>query len=87
MRTIVDLTPQQKAALDAHAQRAGISCAEAIRRAVDCYLSTLATTEVPVDDADDPAFGIWRNRRLDSLTLEDTLRDEWQARSSAVEQP
>lgn len=71
MRTIIELPKEQLTHLDAHCRRAGISRAEAIRRAVAAMLDGQA----PVDA--DRAFGLWadRSRELDGLVH--ALRDEW----------
>ena len=72
MRTIIDLPEDQVQKLDRARERSGISRAEAIRRAVDQYLS------VQLPDAEDEAFGIWRDRGIDSLEYERKLREEWE---------
>jgi hypothetical protein len=69
MRTIVDLTDEQIAALAAHCEREGISRAEAVRQAVDLYLADHGVGEI-----DDDAFGSWRGRVSDALAYEDEMR-------------
>lgn len=71
MRTIIDLPDEQLEALDALCLRDGISRAEAVRRAVAGHLARERAPDVRA------AFGIWRDRPVDSLTLVATLRDEW----------
>jgi len=72
MRTIVDLPEDQIRELDRARDSAGISRAEAIRRAVAQYLSS----NLPGDEEE--AFGIWKNRGIDSLEYERKLREEWE---------
>ncbi|MCB9768177.1 MAG: CopG family transcriptional regulator [Candidatus Omnitrophica bacterium] len=72
MRTIVDLPEDQIEKLDQARQTSGISRAEAIRRAVEQYLSV----HLPGDR--DEAFGIWKNRGVGSPDYERKLREEWE---------
>jgi len=72
MRTIVDLPEDQIVKLDRARELSGISRAEAIRRAVEQYLS------VQLPDSEDEAFGIWKDRGVDSLEYERKLREEWE---------
>lgn len=74
MRTIVDIPAASLRALAKICKRSKISRAEAVRRAIDQYLSI--HHEVPSDDA----FGIWRERGVDALEYEHDLRDEWARR-------
>ena len=71
MRTIVDLPEEQIRALAVVCRREKISRAEAVRRAVAEYASRHVTS-----DAED-AFGLWRGRRIDGLSYESRLREEW----------
>lgn len=71
MRTIIDLPPAQLDALDAWCERDGISRAEAIRRAVAAAIG--AQTAV----ARESAYGIWRNRGIDGLAWQESMRAEW----------
>ena len=48
-----------------------MSRTEAVRRAVAAYLDAKQLTER------DELFGLWRDRELDGLAYERTLRDEW----------
>jgi hypothetical protein len=74
MRTIIDVPDTQLEALDALCRREGISRAEAIRRAI-----ALQLREAHVGDAA-RAFGLWRDRGIDGLEYERSLRDEWDGR-------
>jgi hypothetical protein len=71
MRTIVDLPLEQVAVLGKYCQSAGISRAEAVRRALAQFL------EVQVDDNRGKAFGAWKKTKRDSTTVVRTLREEW----------
>lgn len=72
MRTIVDLPLDQIEKLDKVRQSVGISRAEAVRRAVEQYLSH----QLPADESE--AFGIWKGRGIDSLEYQKKLREEWE---------
>lgn len=69
MRIIIELPQEQIDALDRlrgkKRSRAGL-----IREAVTLYLA-----QYPVGL---PAFGIWRDRQIDSPAYEEALRSEWQ---------
>jgi hypothetical protein len=71
MRTIIDLPPAQLDELAGWCAREGVSRAEAIRRAVAAYLSAARVAVAPT------AFGLWRDRAVDGLAYEQTLRQEW----------
>ena len=73
MRTIIDLPPAQLDALDAWCARDGISRAEAIRRAVAAAVGSQAAV------ARDSAYGMWRDRRIDGLAWQESMRAEWDA--------
>ncbi len=71
MRTIIDLPEQQGAALSEFCESAGISRAEAVRRALAKMLA----------DADDvrrqEAFGAWKDHPIDPVEHVSRLREEW----------
>ena len=71
VRTIIDLPDEQIASLAEVCRLEGLSRTEAVRRAVAAYLDTKQLTER------DELFGIWRDRELDGIAYELTLRDEW----------
>ena len=73
MRTIIDLTEGQVAALARLCAEQGISRAEAVRRAVDRL-----TSEVPAPK--DVGFGVWQHTRIHARRHLDRLRGEWGAR-------
>lgn len=72
MRTIIDLPQEQIDALD-RLRGNERSRAAVIREAVALYLEQRTSNL-----ADLPAFGIWRDRQIDSLAYEEALRSEWQ---------
>lgn len=76
MRTIIELPPAQLDALDALCRRAGISRAEAIRRAVAAMVAGATTAGRAA------AYGLWRNRGINGLTYERRLRAEWEGGSA-----
>lgn len=77
MRTIIDLPPEQIKALDGYGKRQGISRAEAVRRAVACFLPPKLGKRL--DFRKDPAFGSSRAiRKEDSVELVRRLREEWE---------
>lgn len=65
------MSPEQVAALAEVCNRAGISRAEAIRRAVDRFLRHLGAGQ---SDQQQDVFGSWRGRVGDALAYEDELR-------------
>lgn len=72
MRTIVDLPDEQIDGLSRLCEREQISRAEAIRQAVQKYLSE--QEEAPPLES---FFGIWKDRDFDALEYEDKIRAEW----------
>lgn len=71
MRTLIDLVDTQVEALDLAAKQEKRSRASLIREAVDDYLAKRRATSA------DDAFGIWRDRNIDGLAYQRSLRDEW----------
>jgi hypothetical protein len=71
VRTIIELPEAQVEALDALCRREGISRAEAIRRAVAAHLGRERGR------GSDPAFGLWKARRVDGLDYQRRARREW----------
>ncbi|MEI6805454.1 MAG: hypothetical protein WCK49_02980 [Myxococcaceae bacterium] len=79
MRTIVDLREEQILELSEICARIKISRAEAIRKAIDWF----AKSVLPQVSGQE-AFGIWKDRRLDSLEYIDQLRNEWDSYESSL---
>ena len=69
MRAIVDLPDDQVQGLAELCRREGLSRAEAVRRAIAEYLRA----QQPGDEL----FGLWRDRKIESLEYERRLRREW----------
>lgn len=77
MRTIVDLTEKQIAALDSYRKREGISRAEAVRRAVAAFVPQAGKKKI--DFKAHPAFGSSKRfRKEDSVVTVRRLREEWE---------
>lgn len=76
MRTIVDIPQEQIKALDGYRKKEGISRAEAVRRAVACFLPPKHRRQI--DFLKHPAFGSSRAfRKEDSVDKVRRLREEW----------
>ncbi len=76
MRTIVDLPEEQIQALDTYRKKAGVSRAEAVRRAVASFLP--AKPQRRFDFSNNPAFGSSKSfRKADSVEVVRRLREEW----------
>ncbi|KKB96643.1 hypothetical protein SZ25_00258 [Candidatus Arcanobacter lacustris] len=71
MRTIVDITEEQIQNLAYLCGAQNISRAEIIRRAIAFYLKEKMPKENNV------AFGIWKNKAIDSMSYQENLRNEW----------
>lgn len=78
MRTIIDLRDDQLAGLSELCRREGISRAEAVRRGVELLLAQRATKEQEFERAMSAAFGIWKDRGIDSVEYQRQLRAEWE---------
>ena len=72
MRTIVDLTDAQIKVLAQLGDKRNVSRAALIRAAVDEYLERHAAQTWQ------EAFGLWAERKVDGLSYQQTLRDEWE---------
>ncbi len=71
MRTLVDLTDRQVAALDALSKSEERSRAALIRQAIDDYLTKRRSKQ------ERDAFGLWGERKVDGLTYQEKVRSEW----------
>ena len=78
MRTIIELTDEQVAALKAICAREGISRAEAVRRAVDQYVDKAEGDREAARRAMDSAFGAWAKKGIDTDTYLDEIGSEWE---------
>lgn len=70
MRTIVDIPDETLPRLDQWAKKQDMSRAAVIREAIALYLEKKPESE-------DAAFGLWKERKLDGLDVQKSLRDEW----------
>ncbi|MCM2404100.1 ribbon-helix-helix domain-containing protein [Rhizobium sp. S153] len=71
MRTLVDIDEKALAALDDIARRQRVSRASLIREAVS---DLLLKRQGPADEA---AFGLWAEKKVDGLAYQKALRQEW----------
>jgi metal-responsive CopG/Arc/MetJ family transcriptional regulator len=73
MRTIVDIPDTQIKFLDNLSKKKKISRANIIRQALANYI----TSQIKTRNSYESAFGIWKNKKVDSLVYQKRLRDEW----------
>lgn len=73
MRTIVDIPDGQVKILNQLSNRRKVSRAEIIRQALANYIDDYAKSKKDYK----LAFGIWKDQKLDSLSYQQKLRDEW----------
>jgi metal-responsive CopG/Arc/MetJ family transcriptional regulator len=71
MRTLVDLGDTQLQALDELSKKEKRPRATLIRQAIDDYLGKRR------DKQQRDAFGLWGKRKVDGLTYQEKVRDEW----------
>ena len=77
MRTIIDLPEEQRRRLDEYCAREHTSRAEAVRRAVQSFLCDDEQDQIEFERAVDAAFGMWKDRGIDTDTYLAELRKEW----------
>jgi metal-responsive CopG/Arc/MetJ family transcriptional regulator len=70
MRALMDIPDNKIDALTKVCERAGISRAEAVRRAIDAFIQA----NTPKTDE---AFGLWKTRPIDGVEYENGMREEW----------
>ncbi len=73
MRTIIDIPDELLKRIDTLRKSKGTSRAAAIRNAISEYLERYMASE----KNSEKAFGIWKERKIDGLRYERTLRNEW----------
>ncbi|WP_253308469.1 MULTISPECIES: CopG family transcriptional regulator [unclassified Rickettsia] len=73
MRTIIDIPDTQIKILDQLSQKKKISRAQIVRQAVTNYITDYTESKKSYESA----FGIWKDKKLDSLTYQSKLREEW----------
>jgi metal-responsive CopG/Arc/MetJ family transcriptional regulator len=71
-RTLVGFSDKDLLELDALSALKQVPRAELIRQAVSVYLEKIR----PADNSDD-AFGLWKEKKIDGLTYQEKLRNEW----------
>ncbi|WP_064710109.1 CopG family transcriptional regulator [Rhizobium bangladeshense] len=71
MRTLVDIGEPEVKALDRLAQREKMSRAALIRKAINDFLDRNNA------DIEAEAFGLWGDRKVDGLTYQENMRNEW----------
>jgi predicted transcriptional regulator len=71
MRTLVDLSDRQVAALEELSKRERRSRAALIRQAIEDYLAKRRSQQ------ESDAFGLWGERKVDGLTYQKKVRSEW----------
>jgi metal-responsive CopG/Arc/MetJ family transcriptional regulator len=71
-RTLVGFSDKDLLELDALSALKQVPRAELIRQAVSVYLEKIR----PADNSDD-AFGLWKDKKIDGLTYQEKLRNEW----------
>lgn len=73
MRTIVDISDSQIKILNQISRKKNTSRASLIREALAKYINSYNDSK----KAYESAFGLWKNKKLDGLTYQQKLRDEW----------
>jgi len=75
IRTIITLPRELKIWLDNYSKKHNRSTAETIREAISAYKAKLENQTK--DGILSKTYGIWKNRKIDSLEYVRKLRDEW----------
>lgn len=70
MRTLIDIPDDELERLNALSEREQRSRASLVREAIAEYL-------VRRQDADESAFGLWGERKIDGLAYQKKIRAEW----------
>ncbi|MDX1958380.1 MAG: ribbon-helix-helix protein, CopG family [Leptospiraceae bacterium] len=71
MRTILEIPEEKIIVLDQISIDQKVSRAEIVRRAIDQYILDHSTARRGA------SFGIWKHKKIDSLSYEKKLRNEW----------
>lgn len=71
-RTLVGFSDKDIQELDALSEIKHVSRAELIRQAVSIYIEKFK----PVERSEE-AFGLWETKKIDGLTYQEKLREEW----------
>lgn len=75
MRTLVDLPEKQIKALNQLSKQRKVSRAQLVREAVSSYID--ANSKAARKAALDGTFGIWKDRDIDGLEYQRSIRAEW----------
>lgn len=75
MRTLIDIPDAQIKALARVCKAEKRSRAAVVRDAIGIYLESRRRNRG--NDAIEAAFGLWKDRNIDSLEYQRKLRDEW----------
>jgi len=73
MRTIIDIPDVQVKILNQLSKKKRVSRAEVIREALANYISSHSKAK----DSYLIAFGLWKDKKIDSVEYQKKLRDEW----------
>lgn len=74
MRTIIDINEKDLAILDRFSKKNHSSRAAVIRKAVTLFI------QEHIQASEKSAFGIWKDKKVDALSYQEKLRDEWKDR-------
>ncbi|MCC8368736.1 MAG: ribbon-helix-helix domain-containing protein [Rickettsia endosymbiont of Oxypoda opaca] len=77
MRTIIDIADSQIKILDQLSQKKKVARADIIRQALADYIANYNQSKKGFD----AAFGLWKDKNLDSLEYQAKLRNEWNNKS------
>lgn len=73
MRTIIDIPDIQVKVLNKLSKKKRVSRAEIIRQALTNYIANDSKTKKSYKKA----FGLWKDKKLDSVEYQKNLRNEW----------
>ena len=73
MRTIVDIPDAQIKILDNLSKKKKLSRAKIIRQALTNYITNCTKSQKGYESA----FGLWKDKKIDSVVYQQKLRGEW----------
>ena len=73
MRTIIDIPDVQVKVLNQLSKKKKVSRAEIVRQALTNYITEYTSTKKSYKES----FGIWKDKKLDSIEYQRQLRNEW----------
>lgn len=74
MRTIIDIPDIQVKALNQLSKKKRVSRAEIIRQALTSYIANCYKAKKSYKKA----FGLWKDKKIDSVKYQQNLRNEWE---------